>query len=129
MPRISVLSLGGTIAATGNGGSRVVPALTGKDLVSAVPQLADVAEVTASSFRQVPGAHLGLEDLTELVEEIEHLIEEGADGIIVTQGTDTIEETAFVLDLLVNAEVPVVVTGAMRNPSLPGADGPANLLV
>lgn len=128
LPRVSVLSLGGTIAMTGDGGSGVVPTLTGDALVSAVPQIAEAAEVTASSFRQVPGAHLGLQDLTALASEILRLCEEGADGVIITQGTDTIEETAFVLDLLVDTESPVVVTGAMRNPSLPGADGPANLL-
>lgn len=127
-PRVSVLSLGGTIAMTDGGGSGVVPTLTGEGLVSAVPQIADVAEVSVTSFRQVPGAHLGLGDLTELATQIPHLIEEEADGIVITQGTDTVEETAFVLDLLVDAESPIVVTGAMRNPSLPGADGPANLL-
>lgn len=128
LPRVSVLSLGGTIAMTGDGGSGVVPTLTGHDLISAVPQIAEAAEVTASSFRQVPGAHLGLQDLTDLASEILRLCKEGTDGVIITQGTDTIEETAFVLDLLVDTEAPVVVTGAMRNPSLPGADGPANLL-
>lgn len=128
LPKVSVLSLGGTIAMTDDGGSGVTPTLSGDDLVSAVSQLAEAAEVTASSFRQVPGAHLRLRDLTELATEITRLFEEGTDGFVITQGTDTIEETAFVLDLLVQAEVPIVVTGAMRNPSLPGADGPANLL-
>lgn len=128
LPKIIVLSLGGTIAMTGDGDSGVVPTLTGDELVSAVPQLAEVAEVRAASFRQLPGAHLGLKDLTELAEEILRLLETGSDGIVITQGTDTIEETAFALDLLVDAEAPIVVTGAMRNPSLPGADGPANLL-
>ena len=128
LPKVAVLSLGGTIAMTGDSGSGATPTLTGEDLVSAVPQLAEAAEVTAYSFRQVPGAHLDLEDLTKLAEEIPHLFKEGLDGIVITQGTDTIEETAFVLDLLVDAEAPIAVTGAMRNPSLPGADGPANLL-
>lgn len=128
LPKVAVLSLGGTIAMTGDGGSGVVPTLTGDDLISAIPRLAEAAEVTATSFRQVPGAHLGLEDLTKLAEELSRLFEEGLDGVVITQGTDTIEETAFVLDLLVDIEAPIVVTGAMRNPSLPGADGPANLL-
>lgn len=127
LPKITVLSLGGTIAMT-SGGSRVVPRLSGEDLVSAVPQLAEVAEVSAHSFRQVPGAHLILADLVELTAEISRRLGEGADGIVVTQGTDTIEETAFALDLLVEGDSPVVVTGAMRNPTVPGADGPANLL-
>jgi L-asparaginase len=113
---------------TGDSGSGVVPTLTGHDLVSAVPQIAETAEVTASSFRQVPGVHLGLQDLADLASETLRLCEEGTDGVIITQGMDTIEETAFVLDLIVDTRVPVVVPGAMRNPSLPGADGPANLL-
>jgi L-asparaginase len=102
--------------------------LTGEDLVEELPEIAEVAEVSATSLRQVPGSELNLEDLIELAEEIQAHIEDGTRGVVVTQGTDTIEGTAFVLDLLVDAEAPVVVTGAMRHPSLPGAEGPANLL-
>jgi L-asparaginase len=123
-----VFSLGGTISATETGGSGVEPTLTGEALVEDVPEIADVAEVSAESFRQVPGSELTLDDLIELSAEIKSRIDEGAKGVVVTQGTDSIEETAFVLDLLVDAEAPVVVTGAMRNPTLPGAEGPANLL-
>jgi L-asparaginase len=129
LPEVAVLSLGGTISSTqAEDNSGVAPSLTGEDLVENVPEISEVAEVSAASFRQVPGSELTLEDLIELSTEIEGRIDEGAMGVVVTQGTDTIEETSFVLDLLVGRDAPVVVTGAMRNPTLPGAEGPANLL-
>ena len=129
LPKVAVLSLGGTISSTQTeGGSGVAPSLTGEALVEDVPEISEVAEVSAQSFRQMPGSELTLEDLIELSGEIEGRIDEGATGVVVTQGTDTIEETSFVLDLLVDRDAPVVVTGAMRNPTLPGAEGPANLL-
>lgn len=129
LPEVAVLSLGGTISSTQTeGGSGVAPSLTGEALVEDVPEISEVAEVSADSFRQVPGSELTMEDLIELAAEIEDRIDAGAAGVVVTQGTDTIEETSFVLDLLVNRDAPVVVTGAMRNPTLPGAEGPANLL-
>src|ERR687886_1763104 len=115
LPEVVVLSLGGTISSTDAGGSGVAPSLTGEDLVEDVPEIAEVAEVSAESFRQVPGSELTLDDLIELSAEIKSRVDEGAKGVVVTQGTDSIEETAFVLDLLVDAEAPVVVTGAMRN--------------
>jgi L-asparaginase len=127
-PKVAVLSLGGTISSTSAGGPGVVPTLTGESLVEDVPQIAKVADVSATSFRQVASSELTVDDLAELAAEIIHRMEDGAAGVVVTQGTDTIEESAFVLDLLVDRDEPVVVTGAMRNPTLPGADGPANLL-
>jgi L-asparaginase len=120
--------MGGTISSVDSGGKGVEPTLTGEALVSDVPQIAGVAEVSAESFRQASSGELKVEDLVELAAEISARIDGGAAGAVVTQGTDTIEETSFVLDLLVDREAPVVVTGAMRNPTLPGADGPANLL-
>jgi L-asparaginase len=127
-PKVAVLSTGGTIAspATTEGGA--VPQLAAPHLVAAVPQLAEVADVAPASFRQVPSPELTVLDLLELAAEARRLVESGAAGTVVTQGTDSVEETAFVLDLLWEREEPIVVTGAMRNPSLPGADGPANLL-
>ncbi len=127
-PQVHVLALGGTIAMTDDGGGGVTPTLDADALLAAVPALEEVASVTAASFRQVPGAHLSLDDLVALGAEIARRVADGADGVVVTQGTDTIEETAFALDLLVDGDTPVVVTGAMRNPAQPGADGPANLL-
>ena len=128
LPKVSVISLGGTISSLRSGGPGVRPSLTGEALVESVPGLAEVAEISAASLRRVPGWALALDDLVEVAAEAGRRVDEGAAGVVVTQGTDSIEETAFALDLLVDGDGPVVVTGAMRNPTLPGADGPANLL-
>jgi L-asparaginase len=124
---VAVLALGGTIASTGSG-SGVTPKLTAEQLVESVPGLADVAQIEAGTFLQVPSPELTVVDLVALAREIEERLRHRAAGVVVTQGTNTIEETAFALDLLVRSDAPVVVTGAMRNPTLAGADGPANLL-
>ncbi len=79
------------------------------------------------AFRQTASGDLGFDDLIALAAEITAGFEAGAAGAVVVQGTDTIEETSFILDLLIDVPNPVVVTGAMRNPTLAGADGPANL--
>jgi L-asparaginase len=131
VPRVTVFSLGGTIASTADAGASsggVVPRLGASELVRAVPELAEVAELETVAFRQVPSGDLTLRDLGALAEEIGRRFADGVQGVVVTQGTDTIEETSFALDLLVRGSRPVVVTGAMRNPTLAGPDGPANLL-
>ena len=126
--KILLVSLGGTITMTSGEGPGIVPTLTGADLVRAVPDLADVAEIeTVSPFR-LPGPSLTLANLREVARLLNERLADGIAGAIVVQGTDTIEETAFVLDLLVGGDKPVVVTGAMRGAEAPGADGPANLL-
>ncbi|HZD65589.1 MAG TPA: asparaginase, partial [Acidimicrobiales bacterium] len=129
-PLIRILSLGGTIASQGGAGARggVLPSLTADDLVGAVPRLEQVARIEASSVRQLGSSELGLLDLSELASSIEAAWDDDAAGVVVTQGTDTLEETSFLLDLVVTSDRPVVLTGAMRHPTLPGADGPANLL-
>jgi L-asparaginase len=126
--RLVLFACGGTIAMTPDGTGGVTPAVTGEELVSAVPQLAVLADLEVVQFRQKPSCHLGLADCIQLAAAVDEAISKGAAGVVVTQGTDTIEETAFALDLLLCGRVPVVVTGAMRNPKQPGADGPANLL-
>lgn len=127
-PIVTILALGGTIAMTKSEQGGVVPTLTGEMLVAAVPGLDTLAQIDAQSFRQLPGAHLGFDDLEALADEIRALCAQGRRGIIITQGTDTIEETAFALDRLLELDTPVIVTGAMRNPTVAGADGPANML-
>lgn len=129
-PAVTVFSLGGTIASTESSGASggVTPQLGAADLIAAVPGLGEVANLQAIAFRQTASGDLTLKDMGALAAAITAEQEAGASGTVVTQGTDTIEETAFALDLLLPPTRPVVVTGAMRNPTLAGADGPANLL-
>lgn len=128
LPRISLIVTGGTITMTRGAGPGITPTLTGDDLVAAVPQVSQHASLDVHSYAQKPGASLTLEDLVAIARLVDQKIAEGSAGVVVVQGTDTIEETAFVLDLLVRSGRPVVVTGAMRGPQAPGADGPANVL-
>jgi L-asparaginase len=125
---LAVFFLGGTIAMAGHGDG-VVQRLSGSAIISAVPQLADLdVTVQTHDFRAMPSACLSFDDILELAGRAEKAVADGATGVVVVQGTDTIEETAFLVDLVWPHDAPVVVTGAMRNPTLAGADGPANLL-
>jgi L-asparaginase len=128
-PSVAVFGLGGTIAMAQTPDGGVSPALSAPDLLAAVPGLGDVqAELRVQDFRNKPGASLDFYDLYELAAAINEALDDGCVGAVVTQGTDTIEEVAYVLDLLLRGDAPVVVTGAMRNPTMAGADGPANIL-
>lgn len=129
MVQVRVFTMGGTIASVPDvPGSGAKPALTADDLLAGVPGIGPEVDVRGTSFRQFPSPELTFTDLFELAAEIRRYTGAGVHGIVVTQGTDTLEETAFALDLLCEPGAPVVVTGAMRHPGLPGADGPANLL-
>ena len=127
-PRILVLSLGGTITMTPAAAGGIAPTLGAAELVASVPALAEVAEIEARSPLRLPSPSLKPADLVDVAQQIAAAFAAGCEGAVVIQGTDTIEESAFILDLLVAGEQPVVVTGAMRGADAPGADGPANLL-
>jgi L-asparaginase len=124
-PRIHVLALGGTIATRPDATGAMQMGLGADDLVAAVPLLSTVAEVSAETVSRVGSHSLAFDQIHELAAKIRGL---DADGIVVTQGTDTTEETSFLLDLLLDLDRPVIVTAAMRNPSLTSPDGPGNLL-
>lgn len=128
-PRIAVLFTGGTISMVADpvaGGN--VPTLDGTAILARTPGLGDVAAVVPVDLGRTPASHFTLPALLGIAGEIRRLATDpGIDGVVVVQGTDTIEETSFCWDLVHDAPAPVVVTGAMRAASDPGYDGPANL--
>ena len=129
LPRILLLATGGTISMQVDrerGGA--VPVLSGREIVDAAPGVEEVARIEVREFGRHPGPHVTIERMWELRAAIVGAIGEGFDGVVVTHGTDTIEETAYLLDRSIAAPQPVVVTGAMRNSSELSWDGPANLM-
>jgi L-asparaginase len=125
LPNVLVIATGGTISNMGS-----APRRTGDELVAGIPELKEIANVTAEQFSNVASGAVTIEMWRKLATRINEALRGPSppDGIIVTHGTDTLEETAFFLDLTVGGCVPVVVTGAMRRADVSGADGPANLL-
>ncbi|MEK6720241.1 MAG: asparaginase [Chloroflexota bacterium] len=129
MPRVAVLFTGGTISmevdpvAGGN-----VPTLDGAAILARTADLGEIAEVVALDRGLTPASHFTFTDLFEIGATLDRLSDDTAvDGIVVVQGTDTIEETALFWDLLHAGPKPIVVTGAMRSASEAGYDGPDNL--
>lgn len=126
---IEIIALGGTIASKPElDGKGVTPNLTADDLIDSIPQVRNIATIKTRTFARIPSVEIDLALLFNLVALINNLEAEGATGIVITQGTDTIEETAYILSLLYSGKIPVIVTGAMRHPGMPGSDGPANIV-
>ena len=126
---VLLLSTGGTISSVKKGeGGTVVPTLSGQELVATLPGIEKVAAVDAKEFSKVPGHYLGFQEMLELSRRTEDaLSSRDYNGVVVTMGTNIIEEASYCLDLLLKLDAPVVVTGAMRNPSLPSSDAQMNL--
>jgi L-asparaginase len=122
---VKVLAAGGTIAMSGAGGAKV--ALDASDLVAAVEGLAGEDGIEAETVANLPSAHLALSDQLRICRAARDAAREGI-GVVVTHGTDTLEETAILCDLMHDSDAPIVFTGAIRAASAPGADGPANLM-
>jgi L-asparaginase len=120
---VRILGAGGTIAMTG---SSATPELDAESLVAAIPALDGRDGLTVRSVVNLPSAHLSLDDQLRICREARDAARRGI-GVVVTHGTDVLEETAMLCDLLHDADAPIVFTGAIRTASAPGADGPANL--
>ncbi len=127
--RVAVIFTGGTISMTVDpvaGGA--VPTLAGADLLALVPGLDQLAEVVVVDRGRTPASHFSFADVLAIGAAIDAACTDPRiTGVVVVQGTDTLEETAFAWDLCHARSQPVVVTGAMRNASDPGWDGAANL--
>ncbi|WDD93936.1 asparaginase [Burkholderia sp. FERM BP-3421] len=133
LPRIAVLATGGTIAGAAPDAARTAGyqagALGVAYLLDAVPALAQVARIEGEQIASIDSKDLALPLWTALAERINALlVDESVDGVVVTHGTDTLEETAYLLHLTVKSEKPVVLTAAMRPATALSSDGPLNLL-
>jgi L-asparaginase len=129
MARVAMVFTGGTISmgfdpvAGGN-----VPALDGAAILARTPGLETIADVVPIDRGLTPASHFTFEDVLEIGRAVQESLDDPSiDGVVVVQGTDTIEETSFAWDLVLRSAKPVVVTGAMRAPHEADFDGPANL--
>jgi L-asparaginase len=129
MKKILVVHTGGTIAMSEDKDTgKVLPGEV-NPLHETYALLSQVADVTMDDFLNLPSPHITTEHMMELSNYIHaQLVGKDYDGVVVTHGTDTLEETAYLLDLLHGHEIPIILTGAMRSSNELGADGPHNLI-
>lgn len=129
-PRVAVFTTGGTIASKRDPATGAVAAVASADeLVASVPELGEAAELTLHPFASVNSWNVTPADMFALSHDIDTLLaDDGYAGAVVTHGTDTVEETALMADLVVTSDKPVAFVVAMRNLSEPSPDGPRNLL-
>ena len=127
-PIVAVGALGGTIAmASSRFGEPVSPQLDADALLRAVPGLERTADIRAETLASVASPSIGVPEARSALAFAERAVADGAVGVVLTHGTDTLEETAYLLDLCWGRPEPIVLPGAMRSASAPSADGPANL--
>jgi L-asparaginase type II len=133
-PIVYVLSTGGTIAGSGSSStdlSNYKPgAILGEQLVKAVPQIAQIADVRVEQIVNIPSHDITIANWLTLAQRIQRIISEtpAVSGFVITHGTNTLEETAYFLNLTVRSDKPVVLVGSMRPATAISADGPLNLL-
>nr|WP_180205837.1 asparaginase [Pseudomonas sp. SbOxS1]NYU06003.1 asparaginase [Pseudomonas sp. SbOxS1] len=129
LPKLAIAALGGTVSMQArNAGEGVIPTVSGETLLASVPQLTTLARVNVETLGLLPSASLEFDFLLNVLSWAKLQITQGAVGVVLTQGTDTLEETAAFFDYLWPHDTPLVLTGAMRSAAQPGAEGPANLL-
>src|SRR5581483_1158421 len=121
---VRVLAAGGTIMMAGE---HAAPAIDAAQLIAGIPGLGEFRGLEAVTLSNKPSPYLTLADQLRICRAARDAARDGF-GVVVTHGTDTLEETAMLCDVLHDAAAPIVFTGAIRSSSSPGADGPANLL-
>lgn len=128
--KIAVITTGGTIAMRYDPVRKgLCPAVTGPELIEAIPELTETAPVEVIEFSNIPSPHMTPRLMFDLAHTVDRIA--GRDdiaGIVITHGTDTLEETAYMLDLVVKTTKPVCLTAAMRSPAESSPDGPKNIL-
>jgi L-asparaginase len=132
LPNVMILATGGTIAGTGATSTTTVGYTAAKvaidRLITAVPELKKVANVKGEQVFQIASENMNNDYWLKLAKRVNTLLAQtDVDGIVITHGTDTIEETAYFLNLVVKSRKPVVIVGAMRPSTALSADGPINL--
>ena len=129
MKKIAVVFNGGTISMKVDEKIKAaVPSLSGEEIMSMVTGVENYAEIESYNFSSLPSPHVTPKLMLKLSNFIQELVDrDDIEGVVVTHGTDTLEETAYFLDLTVKTKKPIVVTGAMRSSSELGYDGPFNL--
>jgi len=129
LSKVAIVFTGGTISMQPDpvaGGNR--PVLSGAEILARSPGVMEVADVEAIDWGLVPASQLRFEQIINIAHVVYDLLGRiDIDGVVVVQGTDSIEETAFAFDLMLPTDKPVAVTGAMRDASSPEYDGPRNL--
>ena len=129
MKKIAVIFNGGTISMKVDENIQAaVPTLSGAQIMAKVTGIERYANIEEHNFSSLPSPHVTVDLMLELSKKIQKLADrEDIDGVVVTHGTDTLEETSYLVDLTTKTEKPIVFTGAMRSSSELGYDGPANL--
>ena len=129
MRRLALGSLGGTLSMRVDAADvGIVPKVSAQMLAEVVPGLGRLAMVQTHTLGLSPSASLSWVDVLAARDWAGAMVDDGADGVVITQGTDTLEESAYLLDLLWPHPQPMVLTGAMRGADAAGADGPGNVL-
>jgi len=124
---VTILSTGGTIASTADEGG-AAPTKSGAELVAAVPAIESYADVTVEEVLRTPSFDMTTDGMATVARAAREAVDDDAVGVVVTHGTDTMEESAYYLDLVLDLDAPVVLTGAQRRPDEVSPDGPSNLL-
>ncbi len=128
MKKVVIVTTGGTIAMTKTHDG-VVPFSKGNALITQVPRLDEIAEIEHIEFANVPSPYMTPSMMWKLSRVVQRLVDrEDVTGVVITHGTDTLEETSYFLDLTLKTVKPVVFTAAMRNINELGTDGPRNVL-